>query len=338
LLADAFRHRFSTKYCDYETGLYYYGYRFYVPELMRWLNRDPIGERGGLNMYSFCHNHGLGRFDPLGLYEKVAFGAGIAFSMNFSGQGAPHFNAMLIGSLKQSPCEHLRFNADVGIRLMRGGAIGSPRGSDRWIYEIFGAISGTIGKSTGKAVPFYFNGTQWGSALGDTYDSSLSLGQTLYYNSALNEIPRMGLIRLQGGGAFFNYNNDQWAPPYGLGDGDDRGWTGGGALGFSIGDGNFAMMGFDDFTGRADRTYRFSPHKPNEQTQYSKSLNQAQWSIGVSGQYGNFYGGSIDASDRFNVQHWIHSTISPMAGYFEYPTDIQVRLRISGSIAERESK
>ena len=31
-MADVFRHRFSTKYYDDETGLYYYGYRFYSPK------------------------------------------------------------------------------------------------------------------------------------------------------------------------------------------------------------------------------------------------------------------------------------------------------------------
>ena len=36
-LADVFRHRFSSKYFDMETGLYYYGYRFYGPKLKRWL-------------------------------------------------------------------------------------------------------------------------------------------------------------------------------------------------------------------------------------------------------------------------------------------------------------
>ena len=41
-LADVFRFRFSTKYFDTETGLYFYGYRFYHPLLMRWINRDPI--------------------------------------------------------------------------------------------------------------------------------------------------------------------------------------------------------------------------------------------------------------------------------------------------------
>jgi RHS repeat-associated protein len=39
--------RFSTKYTDNETGLLYYGYRFYDPVTGRWPSRDPIGDRGG---------------------------------------------------------------------------------------------------------------------------------------------------------------------------------------------------------------------------------------------------------------------------------------------------
>ncbi|MGN0845714.1 MAG: RHS repeat-associated core domain-containing protein, partial [Kiritimatiellia bacterium] len=65
-LADFFRHRFSTKYLDPETGLYYYGYRFYHPVLMRWLNRDPIEEEGGVNLYHFLYNNSFILFDPLG--------------------------------------------------------------------------------------------------------------------------------------------------------------------------------------------------------------------------------------------------------------------------------
>jgi len=67
-LADFFRHRFSTKYYDAETGLYYYGYRFYHPILMRWLNRDPIEENGGYNVYVICNNSVMQQLDYLGLY------------------------------------------------------------------------------------------------------------------------------------------------------------------------------------------------------------------------------------------------------------------------------
>ncbi len=65
-MAEVFAFRFSTKYFDSETGLYYYGYRFYSPPLMRWLNRDPIGEDGGVNLYAFCGNNGISRFDKDG--------------------------------------------------------------------------------------------------------------------------------------------------------------------------------------------------------------------------------------------------------------------------------
>ncbi len=40
---------------------------FYNPETGRWLSRDPIGEKGGLNLSSFCGNDAPGKYDPLGL-------------------------------------------------------------------------------------------------------------------------------------------------------------------------------------------------------------------------------------------------------------------------------
>jgi RHS repeat-associated protein len=59
--------RFSTKYLDPETGLYYYGYRFYHPELGRWVSRDPIEEKGGFCLYMFAGNRGTFEFDAFGL-------------------------------------------------------------------------------------------------------------------------------------------------------------------------------------------------------------------------------------------------------------------------------
>ena len=68
-LADFFRHRFSTKYFDVKTELYYYGYRFYHPVLMRWLNRDPIEEYDGNNLYLFCSNSSMNVVDKDGRWR-----------------------------------------------------------------------------------------------------------------------------------------------------------------------------------------------------------------------------------------------------------------------------
>jgi RHS repeat-associated protein len=59
--------RFSTKFHDKETGLYYYGYRYYNPTTGRWPSRDPIEEKGGIGLYKFEANDGLGKWDRLGL-------------------------------------------------------------------------------------------------------------------------------------------------------------------------------------------------------------------------------------------------------------------------------
>ena len=60
------------------TGHYYHApsslsltlYRAYDPDTARWLSRDPIGERGGLNLYGYCRNKPVNRIDPLGLEDQ----------------------------------------------------------------------------------------------------------------------------------------------------------------------------------------------------------------------------------------------------------------------------
>ena len=65
-MADVFPMRYSTKYFDTETGMYYYGKRFYLLALCRWLTRDPIEEEGGVNLYGFCGNDGVSKLDADG--------------------------------------------------------------------------------------------------------------------------------------------------------------------------------------------------------------------------------------------------------------------------------
>jgi len=59
--------RVTSKYQDQETGYLYYGFRYYDPQTGRWPNRDPLGERGGLNLYGFVGNNSILYIDADGL-------------------------------------------------------------------------------------------------------------------------------------------------------------------------------------------------------------------------------------------------------------------------------
>ena len=48
------------------SGVEYYGYRYYDPVTGRWPSRDPIGERGGINLYGFVGNDGVNDWDLYG--------------------------------------------------------------------------------------------------------------------------------------------------------------------------------------------------------------------------------------------------------------------------------
>ena len=58
--------RLAGQICDVETGLYYNRFRYYSPELGRYIEEDPAGTGGGVNVYAYTSNP-LVQFDPRGL-------------------------------------------------------------------------------------------------------------------------------------------------------------------------------------------------------------------------------------------------------------------------------
>ena len=60
---------FHSEFQDVATGLYNYGYRYYHPQLGRWLSRDPITDNYGNNRYHFVLNNSLRNLDLFGLNE-----------------------------------------------------------------------------------------------------------------------------------------------------------------------------------------------------------------------------------------------------------------------------
>jgi len=72
-LANANTYRFSSKEWNTGAGLYYYLYRFYDPNLQRWLNSDPIQEWGGINTFNFVGNNPINAIDLRGLQPMEPF-------------------------------------------------------------------------------------------------------------------------------------------------------------------------------------------------------------------------------------------------------------------------
>ncbi|EIC0704712.1 RHS domain-containing protein, partial [Salmonella enterica subsp. enterica serovar Infantis] len=61
--------RFQGQYLDRETGLHYNLYRFYDPDIGKFISGDPISLRGGINLYAYAPNP-LSWIDPLGLANR----------------------------------------------------------------------------------------------------------------------------------------------------------------------------------------------------------------------------------------------------------------------------
>lgn len=80
--------RFSSKRCDEETGLLYFGGRYYDPIMGKWITPDPLGFQDGPNLYAYVHNKPLTAIDLYGHFAisqtiKNAADIGIVFLKNF---------------------------------------------------------------------------------------------------------------------------------------------------------------------------------------------------------------------------------------------------------------
>ncbi len=61
--------RFPGQYEDEETGLYHNYFRDYEPRIGRYVEGDPKGQRGGINLFTYVNNNAVSLMDPFGLEE-----------------------------------------------------------------------------------------------------------------------------------------------------------------------------------------------------------------------------------------------------------------------------
>ena len=68
--------RFQGQYYDEESGLHYNRFRYYDPEIGRFVSQDPIGLRGGMNLFEYAPNP-VGWTDPFGLLVTPHYTKGL---------------------------------------------------------------------------------------------------------------------------------------------------------------------------------------------------------------------------------------------------------------------
>lgn len=93
---------FTGHYYHKISGLHLAVFRAYDANLGRWLNRDPIAEDGGLNLYAYCYENPLNYFDPHGLVrwgQTFWGGVGAAGSVGLLlGLGAISSPVLVVGA------------------------------------------------------------------------------------------------------------------------------------------------------------------------------------------------------------------------------------------------
>jgi len=72
-------------YCDYNVSphLYLLGHRYYDSRVGRFINQDPIGTAGGINVFSYGLNNPAGMFDPAGFCCDGLFDSALQGATNF---------------------------------------------------------------------------------------------------------------------------------------------------------------------------------------------------------------------------------------------------------------
>lgn len=106
------------QYADYyshsRSGLNLAAYRAYDASLGRWINRDPLGEQGGINLYNYVDGIPTGDYDPSGMQ-------GLTSLWTWGSQGAAWAWGALAAALAAWVAQHSAQNPN---NPLKGGLLG----------------------------------------------------------------------------------------------------------------------------------------------------------------------------------------------------------------------
>lgn len=120
--------RFQGQYYDDETGLHYNRYRYYDPDIGRFITQDPIGLYGGNNAYLYAPNP-IGWVDPLGLINTRTTGTpniGTGSGTRLTNVGPNQYTLQISHARYPESADHIRDAQRAGhqsiLTVDRGGA------------------------------------------------------------------------------------------------------------------------------------------------------------------------------------------------------------------------
>ncbi|AVE40736.1 Rhs family protein [Providencia stuartii] len=148
--------RYAGQYFDNETGLHFNTFRFYDPQIGRFIMPDPIGLLGGVNLYQYAPNP-LGWIDPWGLAGNPATATHITYQGIDKATGKPYvgYASMQGNQTAQNVLKYRygndfsRFGGTPPVILYDGyGQKGKDiaRGLEQRRFEQLGGLEGTANK------------------------------------------------------------------------------------------------------------------------------------------------------------------------------------------------
>ncbi|MDP8265860.1 MAG: SpvB/TcaC N-terminal domain-containing protein [Candidatus Aceula meridiana] len=230
---------FTGKKLDDETGLYYYGARYYNPLIGRFLTADPMmpnpTNSQSLNRYSYVYNSPLCYTDPSGNFPWLIIGAiigAIAGAVSsYQQTGKVQWQSVLIGAVMGGMSGGTIGSTAQGMVLLKASAwmsLGSqvasatsrdPTISQGFTYAAMGLSAINFAWNVGKGIAAWISEEDkrmgfyrvFGGDSGLVYESidpsEIPSGNTLYTNGVNTSLPDAAKDALQKHGASYLYYN-----------------------------------------------------------------------------------------------------------------------------------
>lgn len=177
---------FNAKEFDEETGMYYYGARYYEPRLSLWISTDPLGEKYiEYSSYTYCYNNPIAFVDVFGLegdepsYWQIPHFSKGSYGKNWFRNGITFLNNVSADILN-SGVDLVNSPIIVGQIAYNEGAKGLVNEAKAEVSAIGTYIKGQYNYVTQTPIKQQFWDTVDGLSNPETWENGASLGVTMF--------------------------------------------------------------------------------------------------------------------------------------------------------------